>query len=434
MGFDLMSGLMAGANFGQGYMQGQQQAQDRAMQQQFQNLALQNNQLVYNQNLQNQQRQQAMSDFMMQNFQTQDTKQAAPPPPVDMSQVGKADPMQGQIADAYKMANFAKSTGDVSGYAQWTTQAANLQNAYAQAKDKQAGADLTESKRQAAHYSEMAQAAFSYDKGPLGLESWKQQVVQNPNSSPEEKQNVLRIRYTPDWQSVVSRGAMTAAQRAQDQVRQTELGLKERNVNSEIANREARFAEEKRKNNWEMNKPPGREKSGQDTKAVTSAQLSHDATIVAQTLYGDSAQAELTNRNNPLLNGPKAKEGKGEGGFSPDPNTYGMNVISNETNKLMQQIPGLSREEAVARATRMAEQSGLIHVTPATKEIPGRHFFDPSTPAKPSETKVTQLGSKTAPRPLTAEMLKSGNAMPGWYTTSKGVHYWTGSGWNDSKG
>lgn len=434
MGFNLLSGLMAGANFGTGYYNGQQTAIQNNLQNQMGQLALQNNQLVYNQNLQKQQRQQAMSDFMMQNFQTQDTKQAAPPPPVDMSQVGKADPMQGQIADAYKMANFAKSTGDVSGYAQWTTQAANLQNAYAQAKDRQATADLTESKRQAAHYADMAQAASFYDASPLGLESWKQHVIQDPNSSPTEKQNVLRIRYTPDWQSVVSQGAMTASQKAQEQVRQAELELRERNVNSEIANREARLAEEKRKNNWEMNKPPGRGKSGQDTKAVTNAQLSHDATIVAQTLYGDSAQAELANRNNPLLNGPKAKEGKGEGGFSSDPNTYGMNIISSEADKLIRQSPGLSRPEAVIRATRMAEQSGLIHVTPGTKEIPGRHFFDPSTPAKPSETKVTQLGSKTSPRPLTAEMIKSGNAMPGWYTTSKGVHYWTGSGWNDSKG
>ena len=432
MPLNLMAGLMAGANFGTGFQQGQQQN----VQNQIQQLALQNDQLLYNQNKQNASNQQAMSDYMMQSFNplggspTGQQGTGAPQTP--------SNPMQDSISQAYKMANFARSHGDVAGYSQWVTQAANLQNAQAAQQDKQVTAQLAESKRQAQHYANAAQSASLYASDPSGFNAWRQSVMQDPMSTPQEREQLANMPYSPDWQQRVSDGAMTAAQKASLRVKQIEQALQERNIDNEIANRNANTAIRARHEHWQETKPPARAKAGQGVKAPTQQQLSEDSRVVAQVLYGDKAPAELKNANNPLLNGPKARDMKDKSGnvtgFTPDENTYGLNYISSEATRLQREVPGLSRVDAVTRATREAVQNGTIHVDPAQAAKPGEHWFDSGTPAKPGGTSVKAVGGKSAPIPLTHSLLQSGNMQPGWYETSKGTHYWTGTGWNDSKG
>ena len=435
MGFNLGAGLQALANAGTGYVQGQQQASQNDYTRQMQALWLQNAHQVADQNSQKAQWQQQEMDDMMKGS-------IAKPTPIINPQTGQplnAPPPQPQPTAAQQqeqndpgtffsnLAASARSHGDLVGASEAYANLANLQSTQQKQQEEQSAMQTAELKRQQMHYTNSGMAAQQlvavYGDTPQALNAWKMQVMGDPNSSPEERQNVHNTQWSPGIMGRIEQTGMTAAQQATAKIQQAHLALQQSHdrateqqaaINS--ANTKAYHAADLalRKNNMKV---------GAIDKAPSTEQLRDAMPIVAQ-LTG----ADPNDPNNSVLYSKDVTSKTGVGLSSPT-----MIQIVSDANQRMRSDPSrsLTFKEAVTQATLNSIKHNEI--AKATPEIDSGHWYEGNTPAKPAEA----FNGITKPIPLSGELHKDPSLrIPGKIyeminnkTKAKVALKWTKEGW-----
>jgi len=435
MGFNLGAGLQALANAGTGFVQGQQQASQNDYTRQMQALQLQNAHQVADQNSQKAQWQQQEMDDMMKGSiahptpiidPTSGRPIGTPPPPAQPTpdqQAQKFDP----VGFNSKLAYSALSRGDLVGASEASANMVNAQNAQMRQQQEQSAMQTAELKRQQMHYANSGMAAqqlvAAYGDTPQAFNAWKMQIMGDPNSSPEERQNVHNMQYTPGIMGRIEQTGMTAAQQATAKIQQAHLALQQSHdrateqqaaINS--ANMKAYHAADLalRKNNMKV---------GAIDKAPSTEQLKSAMPIVAQ-LTG----ADPTKTSDRVLYAPDSTTGSTLSLNSPT-----MVQIVSDANQRMKADPShaLTFPEAVTQATQEAIKRGEI--TKATPEIDSGHWYGGNTPAKPAEA----FNGITKPIPLSGELHKDPSLrIPGKIyeminnkTKAKVAMKWTKEGW-----
>ena len=435
---NIMGGLEALANAGTGFVQGQEQARQNDYTRQMQALSLQNAHQVADQNSQKAQWQQQEMDDMMQGS-------LAKPTPIINPQTGQpigAPPPQSQPTPEQQqeqndpgtffsnLAASARSHGDLVGASEAYANLANVQNTQMKQQEEQSAMQTAELKRQEQHYTNSGMAAqqlvAAYGDTPQAFNAWKMQIIGDPSSSAEERQNVHNMQYSPGIMGKIEQTGMTAAQQATTKIQQARLALQQSHDRATEQQAAIRNENTKSYQTAELALRGANKKAGAIDKAPSPEQLRDAMPIVANRLGIDPMEMQ----GNPLYS-PDATTKSGVGLNSP-----AMTEIVSEANQIMAADPShsLTYSQAVDQATQRAIANGtLVKPTPAT---PGEHFWNSSTPGKPAAF-TGEGNTSDKPIPLSASLHKDQSLrIPGKIyeminnkTKEKVALKWTKEGW-----
>lgn len=412
MAFD----LSAIANATSGYLQGQQTATQNQVNNQFNQLALGEQQLKYQQDQLSAKNQQALSDDAMRSFSStggikvpgmQQSGPTNPVPPAGMPGGTPQDnsPTAG-MDTAQKMdylANNAAARGDLVSANELWTNATNTRNSQIGAQEKQSAMQTAELTRQQKHYALAAQAAAMVDDTPEGFMQWKMQMLADPSSTPQERQNLSDMQYQPGIMSKIQQRGMTSSQQAMDQLRRQQ---EQDRLAKEGADEERKDRDEARKNAHEdayEKHLATQTKVGATAKAPTTADFKSAVPIIANTL-GMKEDDESLNTSDPT--DPKK--------FSQA--TPAVVSIVSRAKQIAESNKAITYPEAVAQAASEAKANGEITI----KTVKGGMFGSDKT-----STTFSQKGTKVAPLPLPKN---KSDLIPGkYYVGANGqVEQWSG--------
>ena len=438
MGFNLGASLEALANAGTGYVQGQEQASQNDYTRQMQALQLQNAHQVADQNSQKAQWQQQEMDDMMKgslakptpiiNPQTGQPLGAPPPQPqlTPDQQAQKFDP----VGFNSKLAYSALSRGDLVGASEASANMVNAQNAQMKQQQEQSAMQTAELKRQQMHYTNSGMAAqqlvAAYGDTPQAFNAWKMQVMGDPNSSPEERQNVHNMQYAPGIMGKIEQTGMTAAQQASTKIQQAHLALQQSHDRATEQQAAIRNANTKAYQTADLALRGANKKAGAIDKAPSTEQLRDILPIVAKRL--GVSLTDIT--NNPLYS-TDATSASGKSLHSP-----ALTEIASEAIQIMQadSSHSLTFTQAADQATQRAIANGTL-VKPHDVQVPGR-LWGTNTEQRPAEF-TGEGNTPDKPIPLSASLHKDpALRIPGKIyeminnkTKAKVALKWTKEGW-----
>ena len=291
MPINLMQGLMAGANFGTGFQQGQQQSTQNNVANQMNQLALQDEQLKVDQDKLMAKQQQTLSDKAMQLFNpTGGGQQPAggnPVPPSAMPGAPSTDSDQ-PVDKITQLANFAAGQGDLVRANELWTNAANLKNAQFEQEQKQSAMQTAELKRQQMHYGLAAQYAGTVEDTPAGFSQWKMAMLSDPNSSPQERQNISNMQYRPGILQKIRDSGATASQIASQQMREQEFAERQRVNDLQEMHRDIADMQRERRIEAMDRDHAAKKKVGAAAKAPTSTDVAQASAVVKQVMGKDA--------------------------------------------------------------------------------------------------------------------------------------------------
>lgn len=381
---DFTAPLMALANFGTGYIKGQNQAQDR----QYLDTLRQNN---LDKLQQQSEADRYLSDRAMElwhpdiknpvNGQPVDQATNPPPPP---QQPPSSQEMSQRLM---QLAGDAYSKGYISQGNTLATNAMNLNNDILKGQAQQSVISQSELKRQAQSHKEVAQLIGSATD-ENSFQRAQMQVLADPVVSPEEKQNIARMQYSPGLVKQIRLTGMNSSQQAQnqlDQMRQQEIS-RHNQVSEQNSNLRTQAYQARTQAEIEKSKNSG--KVGNVGKAPSVQEVGMAARIL-----------------NKLLS---------QQGITPDSSDYNYQNITAEAasaaKKLVAQNKGLSYMDAVNTVLSNMQQSGELKIVK-----PVHHWLSSNEPGGPQEYSGTQ-GDPIPLQGLTKEDLIPGK----WYVDAKG--------------
>lgn len=435
---NLMGGLQALANAGTGYLQGQQTAIDNNARNTNNSLINDEAKLKLQQDQLSMQQQQALSDRAMQLFNPIPTQGGGQPPAqggsndvppastpggsTPLAQTDQATAGQGVPEKMDELAKFSAGQGDLTHANQLWTNAANLREAQYKQEQIRTATQEGELKRQSLHYAQAAQYAQLLPDDENGFQQWKMAMLSDPNANPEERKNIANMQYTPGIMDKVRASGMTAAQNAAHQMDQ--LRLQQQEAHQRVTEQQGaqRVALDAARTQATIAHKTTQAKVGVIT-APTSTELKEAAPIIAQAIYGDTADKEIANMKNPILYGPNGRISS-TGTLTPDYNTPAMVSIVSQAKALMRRNTAIQTlPQALHVVVDQMKANGELTQDTTTTTTP--HFFGADTVSKTVEAKYKDRGNtQSDPIPLPAD---KSHWIPGkWYVKDGKKEQYTG--------
>ena len=376
---NLLSGLEAAANFGQGYLGGQQQAKTNQYTDTLRQLSLENA---------TQQNQQNALGLQHQAALAQASKALA------TGNQGNLDPLNYTL----QLAKAAAADGDVVGAEQYYTQAANLQTAQIAQQQKVAATQEGDLKRQAQSYSYVASVLGDPSiQTPQEFHARQLQVLSSPLVTPDEKQNIAKMQFSPQLIQRVRAMGMTAAQQAQAKLGQQKLALQQQQ-------------------NDVSNQLKAREVAASELRARATAE--HLATVGKT-----GGSPAIPSKNDVMIAQPLVQQAYAENGGDAGsvPSTM-MNDVAAQALQLVKANRGINYTQAVRQVLSRMQQSGQLAQGTQARTFLGFNTGTEKT-AKYASGQTTQ-----DPIPFTGQP-QSSLLQGHYYNTNKGVLEWNGTGW-----